>query len=107
MTRAHILRVMILLGSLTVLAGCYPPYSTPPAEVQPTLTSAPSANCTACGTITAIKSVENAYQLTVRLDDGRLETITQTAQPTFRVGDRVQILNRPVPQPVTPPADQY
>lgn len=103
MNRSHILPAMILLGSLSTLSGCYAPYSAPPAEVQPTLTSAPSANCTACGTITAIKSVENAYQVTVRMDNGRLETITQATQPAFRVGDRVQIVN----QPVAPPADTY
>jgi len=35
----------------------------------------------------------SAWQVTVRLDDGSLRTLTQAAQPPFAIGDRVRIVN--------------
>jgi outer membrane lipoprotein SlyB len=34
-----------------------------------------------------------AWRVTVRLDDGTLRTLSQSAQPPFAVGDRVRIVN--------------
>ena len=34
-----------------------------------------------------------AWRVTVRLDDGSVRTLSQSAPPSFAVGDRVRIVN--------------
>lgn len=36
---------------------------------------------------------QNGIEITVRLDSGRLIAITQAADESFRVGDRVRVLS--------------
>lgn len=97
MKSSHMLLAGVLASSSFALVGCYPNKTTTTSyETQPALTTAPSADCSACGTIMAINNSNGAYQVTVRLDNGQDETITQSTQPAYRVGDRVQILNQPI-----------
>lgn len=88
------------VGSALALLGCTP-RNTTTYETQPALAAAPSADCTGCGTITSIDSTDgmyggNEYRVSIRLDNGGTQAITQSTQPPFRVGDRVQILTQPV-----------
>lgn len=104
MKSSHMLLAGVLASSSFGLIGCYPNRTTTAYETQPALTAAPSSDCSSCGTITSIDrsggtyggTSSGAYRVTVRLDNGQDETITQSTQPAFRVGDRVQILNQPV-----------
>ena len=97
---SHVVLAGVLACSAVALIGCYPNNTTTSYETQPALTAAPSADCSGCGTITSIDHSSDiysgGYQVTVRLDNGQDQVISQSTQPAFRVGDRVQILNQPV-----------
>lgn len=45
---------------------------------------------TVAGTATGSSTENRVYRITLRMDDGTTQVITQDATPTFRVGDRVK-----------------
>lgn len=101
----HTTRILtgVALGVCGLLAGCAPEAyynSPPPPPPQPALTAAPvTGACNSCGAITSVQALApNDYQVTIRLDNGSVETIHQAAQPAFQVGDRVQVLTQTYPQ---------
>lgn len=87
----------VALGISVLLAACSTqPYETQAPLPQPRLAAAPATACSNCGVITAIQTLSPSdYQVTVRLDNGSVQTIAQSTQPAFQVGDRVQILSQP------------
>lgn len=58
----------------------------PPNRTAGTIEGSPAHN----GSNTAAESSIEGYQLTIRMDDGQVQTLTQD-NPDFRVGDRVQV----------------
>jgi hypothetical protein len=60
--------------------------ASPPARTTGTIDGSPAAT----GSTTASPSSVEAYQLTIRMDDGKVQTLTQN-NSDFRVGDRVQV----------------
>jgi outer membrane lipoprotein SlyB len=66
------------------------------AAVSGTLPKASSAGpvtaktCRTCGVVSEIKK-RALYDVTVRMDDGRLVTISQPQQPAMDLGDRVRV----------------
>jgi hypothetical protein len=60
-------------------------------EAVATVPIAPSRSAASGGTVGYVYGPA-AYQLTVRMDDGSAQTIIQD-NPSFRVGDRVQLTN--------------
>jgi hypothetical protein len=66
------------------------------AAVSGTLPKARSAGpaaaktCSNCGVISEIKK-RALYDVTVKMDDGRLVTISQPQQPAMDLGDRVRV----------------
>lgn len=88
----------LAFGVIILLAGCTP-YQTQPAPTlpQPRLAAAPASGaCSSCGVITSVQSMSPTdYQVTIRLDNGSMQTIALPTQPAFQVGDRVQILSQP------------
>ena len=72
--------------------------------VAPSRSSAPQ--CLPCGTVLIIRTFELrdettgeaaqrrfVYRVTLQMDDGSFRTFSQSAQPPFRVGARVRVLN--------------
>lgn len=87
----------IALGITALLAACSTqPYQAGTPLPQPTLAAAPTTTaCSNCGVITTIQTLSPTdYQVTVRLDNGSVQTIRQSTQPMFQVGDRVQIVSQ-------------
>lgn len=90
----------VALGSAIMLAGCV---AEPYPQQQLALASAPAGACNSCGVITAIQGVyPDDYRVTLRMDNGGIQTLDQETQPAFRVGDRVEILSRTA-TPAYPP----
>jgi len=58
----------------------------PPERTAGTIEGSPAHN----GSRKAAHSSAEGYQLTIRMDDGRVQTLTQD-NPDFQVGDRVQV----------------
>jgi outer membrane lipoprotein SlyB len=54
--------------------------------------AAPAATktCRTCGVVSEIRK-RGLYDVTVKMDDGRLVTISQPQQPAMELGDRVRI----------------
>ncbi|EAR20976.1 hypothetical protein [Nitrococcus mobilis] len=102
--KRNVIRILVagvVISSAFALIGCSPRNTTTTYQTQPTLAVAPSAECAGCGAITSIDRTggvydDSAYRVSIKLDNGGTQTLTQTTQPPFRVGDRVQILNQPV-----------
>ncbi len=96
-----ILMAGAVISCIFALFGCSSRNTTTTYQTHPTLTVAPSAECAGCGAITSIDRTggvydDSAYRVSIKLDNGGTQTLTQKTQPPFRVGDRVQILNQPV-----------
>lgn len=88
----------LALGVVTLFAACTTePYQAATPLPQPTLVAAPTTTaCSNCGVITTIQTLSPTdYQVTVRLDNGSVQTIQLPAQPAFQVGDRVEIMSQP------------
>ncbi|MGH8426528.1 MAG: hypothetical protein ACRES7_00915 [Gammaproteobacteria bacterium] len=85
----------VAIGSMSLLTACVVQSAPPPAPAL-ALTAAPTtAPCASCGVITSIQAIAPSdYRVSIRLDTGAMETLDQAQQPAFRVGDRVQILQR-------------
>jgi hypothetical protein len=58
----------------------------PPNRTSGTIQGSPAAN----GGSNSADSSAEGYQLMIRMDDGRVQTLTQD-NPDFQVGDRVQV----------------
>lgn len=58
----------------------------PPNRTAGTIEGSPAHT----GSSPAVESSVEGYQLTIRMDDGKVQTLTQN-NPEFQVGDRVQI----------------
>ncbi|HET8552338.1 MAG TPA: hypothetical protein VFM97_07685 [Gammaproteobacteria bacterium] len=91
----------VAFGVMILLAGCAPEPTQPASLPQPRLAAAPATGaCTNCGVITSVQSLSPTdYQVSIRLDNGSVQTIALPTQPAFQVGDRVQILSQPPTYP--------
>ncbi len=75
------LLIAALLGSAAV-SGTLPQRAASPAPAAKT--------CANCGVVSEIRR-RALYDVTVKMDDGRLVTISQPQQPAMQLGDRVRI----------------
>ena len=70
-----------LIGSAAV-SGTLP--------VKSSARPAVAKTCSTCGVVSEIKK-RALYDVTVKMDDGRLVTLSQPQQPAIELGDRVRV----------------
>ncbi|HEY6820566.1 MAG TPA: hypothetical protein VI321_00980 [Burkholderiales bacterium] len=76
-----VLLIAALIGT-AAMSGTLPKRSSAPAATK---------TCTSCGIVSEIVRRRGLYDVTVKMDDGRLVTISQPQQPASELGDRVRI----------------
>ena len=101
--------VAFLLFSLvggTAITGVMPedlalhnPLTSPLLDTTASAAAAKRSNCRSCGVIAAIRPIRiegqagtlAGYRVTVRMDDGRERSLSQTKEPGFPIGARVRV----------------
>ena len=83
----------LLMGSSLVLLIAALIGSAAMSGTLPKSTSAPAVakTCRTCGIVYEVVRKRALYDVTVKMDDGRLVTISQAQQPAMELGDRVRV----------------
>ncbi|HEX2565358.1 MAG TPA: hypothetical protein VHL85_00735 [Burkholderiales bacterium] len=77
-------------GLAVVIAGLIGSAAVSGTLPKPAATPAVVKTCKTCGVVSEIRK-RALYDVTVKMDDGRLVTISQPQQPAMELGDRVRI----------------
>ena len=81
MASSLVLLIAALIGS-AAMSGALPKPNSAPAAAK---------TCRNCGIVSEVIRKRALYDVTVKMDDGRLVTISQPQQPAMDLGDRVRI----------------
>jgi hypothetical protein len=76
-----VLLIAALIGSAAI-SGTLPKPNSAPAVAK---------TCRNCGVVYEVVRKRALYDVTVKMDDGRLVTLSQAQQPAMELGDRVRV----------------